>query len=204
MAVDATGSSPLGQARSPQTTAKQARSDATREALVALLMEQAATQEPRSADDFLPLITDAAALQAEANTLLRSVVTSARNAGATWASIGATLRMTKQAAQKRFASTGGPGAEQLDPDERILGPTNFIDEMRELALAGPYGWHSVERGLTYHRVVRSDTQWEHRAIWSPAKVRLLRADGWTLFGSSFPYSYLKRDTGVPALPEPPA
>ncbi len=203
MAVVASGSSPLDQPRPPRTTSKQARSDATREALVAMLMERAATQEPRSADDFLPLITDAANLQAEANKLLRSVVTSARNAGATWASIGATLQMTKQAAQKRFASTAQPGVEQLDPDERILGPTNFLDEMRELALAGPYGWHSVERGLTYHRVVRSDTQWEHRAIWSPNKVKAMRADGWILFGSSFPYSYLKRDTGVPALPEPP-
>ncbi len=176
--------------------------ETTREALTTMLMENAPTQEPRSAEDFLPLIANAAALQREASTLLRSVVASARNAGATWQSIGATLQMTKQAAQKRFGPAGTPSGVGLDPDERILGPTNFTDEMRELALAGRYGWHSVERGLTYHRVVRSDTQWEHRTALTANKVRLLRADGWQTFGHSFPYTYLKRDTGIPALREP--
>lgn len=180
-----------------------ARSEATREALTAMLMENATNQQPRGAEDFLPMVADAAALHGETNRLLRNVVTSARNAGATWASIGKTLQMTKQAAQKRFGSASTPDTEQLDPDERILGPTNFVDEMRELALAGRYGWHSVERGLTFHRVVRSDTQWEHRIVLSPSKVRAMRSDGWIVFGTSFPYTYLKRDTGIPALTEPP-
>lgn len=176
-------------------------SDSAREALITMLMEDAATQEPRSAEDFLPLVANAAALHRETGTLLRSVVASARNAGATWQTIGATLHMTKQAAQKRFASSATPDGKDLDPDERILGPTNFVDEMRELALAGQYGWHSVERGLTYHRVVRSTTRWEHCTALSAKRIRLLEADGWHTFGRGFPYTYLKRDTGVAALRE---
>lgn len=177
--------------------------ETSRDALTAILMEKAATQEPRTAADFLPLVIDADALQREANELLRGVVASARNAGATWQSIGATLNMSKQAAQKRFSPDITPHGTNLDDEERIIGPTNFFDEMRELGLAGEYGWHSVERGLTYHRVARSDTQWEHRTAVSAKKVRTLcEEDGWEIFGHGFPYTYLKRNTGAPALVEP--
>ena len=76
--------------------------------------------------------------------------------------IGRTLGMTKQAAQKRFpVATPTP---PLDPDERILGPVTAFDEMKELAVAGRYGWHSVEFGPFYHRVVRTPTQWEHQRV----------------------------------------
>ncbi|WP_198668857.1 hypothetical protein [Homoserinimonas sp. OAct 916] len=72
---------------------------------------------------------------------LHTTVGSARAAGATWQSIGATLGMTKQAAQKRFAPPAAVPAAH-DPNERTIGPTTSFDEMQELALAGQYGWHA--------------------------------------------------------------
>lgn len=115
---------------------------------------------------------------------------------------GTTLGMTKQAAQKRFALPPGPHSAELDANERTIGPTTSFDEMQELSLGEQYGWHSVESGVTHHRVIRSDTKWEHlRVTISPGKVRELVADGWVAVGSNFPYTYVKRDTGTPALLE---
>lgn len=171
-----------------------------RDILAQILIENASVGEPRGTEDFLSLVTSAAALRTEADNLLRTSVVSARDAGATWQSIGATLGMTKQAAQKRFAPPAGARPAELNAKERVIGPTTSFDEMHELALAGQYGWHSVDFGATYHRVIRSDTQWKHlRVTISPGRVRGFVADGWLLIGSRFPYTYLKRDTGIPAL-----
>lgn len=182
-----------------------ANPDGIQQELGRILMEQASVRDPRDAGDFLRLVEDAALLQTEASTLLRTTISSARNAGATWQSIGRTLGMTKQAAQKRFAPGAAPHTAGLDPNERILGPTTTFDELSELALAGRYGWHSVQVGTNYHRMLHSDRFWEHtRVTMSPQRVKQLRSEGWELIDSGFPYAYLKRDTGLPAMPEPSA
>lgn len=174
-----------------------------RDALAQLLIENTEVPEPQRREDFLSLVIGAAALRAEADGLMHTAVTAARSAGATWASIGMSLGMTKQAAQKRFAPPADRHLDELNPNERTIGPTTSFDEMQELALAGRYGWHSVHFGAFHHDVIRSNTAWEHlRVTISPARVRQLLTDGWELIGSSFPYTYLKRDTGVPAAQEP--
>lgn len=71
--------------------------------------------------------------------------------------------------------------------------------MEELNLAGRYGWHSVDFGLSHHRVVRSGTQWEHQRVVGTKKVAALEAAGWIVVGRSFPYTILKRNSSVPAL-----
>lgn len=114
-----------------------------REALAPILIDGAEIGEPRNTGDFLSLVTSAAALRTEADSLLHTAVVSSRDAGVTWQSIGATLGMTKQAAQKRFARPAAPHPPELDADERTIGPTTTFDGMKELALAGRYGWHSV-------------------------------------------------------------
>lgn len=178
-------------------------SAAVHEALIPILMKHAAIDDPCSTEDFLHLVTGAATLQTEATRLLRTSIASARTAGATWQSIGTTLGMSKQAAQKRFAPPPAPRAIELDPNERILGPTTAFHELHELALAGRYGWHSVEVGTNFHRVIRSDTHWEHtRVTMSPGRVRELCTEGWEVIDSGFPYTYLKRDTGLPSLQGP--
>lgn len=160
--------------------------------------------EPKDVEDYLRLVVAAAEIEAQARAMLHDAAVSARHAGATWYAIGRTLGMSKQAARKRFAVATKPTSAELDPDERILGPTTAFDEMAELALAGRYGWHSVELGSYYHRVVHSHTQWEHaRVSMLRRRAASMQAEEWQLIGSEFPYTYLKRDLGIPALPEPP-
>lgn len=111
--------------------------------------------------------------------------------------------MSKQTAQKRFGAESRAGTADLDPDERILGPVTAFNEMAELELAGRYGWHSVDFGPHHHRVVHSGTQWEHtRVTVLRSRTRTAMSDeGWQVIRSEFPYTYLKRDLGVPALLE---
>lgn len=181
---------------SPATTARA-------QVLARAIGELGAPADPTGAEDYLRLIEAAAEMEDAARSMLRDAVTSARIAGATWAAIGSTLGMSKQAAQKRFAGEA-VRHDALNPDERILGPiTATFDEMKELALAGRYGWHSVEFGPQFHRVVRSDTQWEHRRVTMLfSRARELDGGGWQLIGTAFPFAYYKRQLATPALREP--
>lgn len=176
---------------------------ASTEALVRTIAELGLARDPQTPDDYLELIRVTDDLAVSARGLLGNAVNSARSAGLTWSTIGATLGMSKQAAQKRFAAAAAPHHDDLDPNERILGPVTVFDELRELSLAGRYGWHSVEFGPYYHRVIRSDTQWEHaRVTMFTRRAGRLQSEGWELIGSEFPYTYLKRDLKIPALEEP--
>ena len=157
--------------------------------------------EPQSAQDFLQTVTAAHNIETEARQLLQHSVLTAREAGATWRDIGKTLGISKQAAQKRFAPPEKLPDMRLDPDERLLGPVSMLDEIAELNLAGRYGWHSVDFGIAHHRVVHSPNQWEHCRVTGTKRVSELEGQGWVSIGKSFPYTFLKRDTGAPALPE---
>lgn len=144
--------------------------------------------------DPLELVRRTAEAEAVVGDLLRQAVASARGAGHSWAAIGGALGMTRQAAQKRFgAATDGPSG----PEERTLGPVTAFDEMRELEAAGLLGWHTVGAGLLTHRMVRTDTQWEHRRVaWVKAPASYEK-DGWQIGCKAFPWLYLVRDTGRP-------
>jgi hypothetical protein len=173
------------------------------EALAEAMGQLGVAAEPQSVPDYLELIRVASGIETQARSLLHEAVSSARSAGATWSAVGSTLGMSKQAAQQRFTAPRARLASDLDPDERILGPVTAFDEMAELALAGSYGWHSVDFGPSFHRVARSTTQWEHaRVSMLTSRARSMRADGWQVIASEFPYTYLKRDLGTPALIEP--
>lgn len=179
-------------------------SELTRQVVAEAIGRLGTDAEPHDVDEYLALIVTVKQLETQTRSILHDAVISARGAGATWSTIGATLGMSKQAAQKRFHDAPVPAGDDLDPDERILGPVTAFDEMSELELAGRYGWHSVDFGPYFHRVVRSDTQWEHKRI-SMLRLGLgaLRDDGWQVIRSQFPFTYLKRDLEVPALPDAP-
>lgn len=176
--------------------------ESARPPLVEVIAQLGVAEEPQNVADYLSLIEFASDIESQAHTVLREAVGAARAAGATWSAIGAVLGMSKQAAQQRF-TTGTPTAPIAGPDERILGPVTTFDEMDELALAGQYGWHSVEVGTRYHRVLRSDTRWEHSRVTllGGSRRSALQAEGWQVIHASFPYTYLKRDLGTPALVE---
>ena len=106
--------------------------------------------------------------------------------------------MSRQAAHQRF----GRALEQEDaPGARILGPVTAFSEMEALRLAGRHGWHSVLRRIPAHPR-RSST---HGSTADPRRrgrnAHPPRGGGWQVIGTWFPWVYLKRDTGTPALPE---
>lgn len=130
------------------------------------------------------------------HNLLRQAVAAARSGGHSWAAIGAELGMSRQAVQQRFGDKRPP--YEADSEQRWLGPVTAFDEMHELTLAGQCGWRLVEVGLLRHRMVRTDTQWEHkRVVWGGA-VQRHEDDGWEVAVRAFPLAYLVRPTGLPA------
>lgn len=141
----------------------------------------------------LAVISASARAESEAGALLHRSVRAARAAGVSWALVGAELGMSRQAAQQRF----GAGTESEAGDsERWLGPVTAFDEMAELEIAGRAGWRTVEAGMLAHRMVRTDTQWEHRRILWRATLQSERAEGWQVGCRAFPWIYLVRDRGL--------
>lgn len=172
-----------------------------RQALSATLARVAGTQESEpNREQLLELVDVTARAGTETRSLLGEAVTSARAAGASWDAIGRVLGMSRQAAHQRFGRT----RDQDDaPGTRILGPVTAASEMEALRQAGRHGWHSVGFGAYQHTLERSATQWEHRRIRVGAvgtRTRL-EQEGWQVIGTWFPWVYLKRETGILALPE---
>ncbi|MFG6401919.1 MULTISPECIES: hypothetical protein [unclassified Microbacterium] len=155
--------------------------------------------DPLQVADHLALVAASARAEAEARALLQRSVVAARAGGASWARIGEELGMSRQAAQQRFGAVEDDGG--LGGAERWLGPVTAYTEMAELELAGRAGWRTVEAGMLSHRVVLTDTQWEHRRILWRTSLAAESADGWAVGCRAFPWIYLVRDRGVP--PEQP-
>lgn len=147
------------------------------------------------ADDHLRLIAVSARADVVVGGLLQRSVAAARAGGASWARIGAELGMSRQAAQQRFGAEAGRG-EPIG-EERWLGPVTAFDEMPELDAAGRQGWRTIEAGMLSHRMVRTDTQWEHRRILWRASLERERVEGWQIGCRAFPWVYLVRDRGLP-------
>jgi hypothetical protein len=157
---------------------------------------EAAFDDPRSQLALVARVRDA---ESEVRALLQQSINSARSAGQSWSAIGETLGLSRQAVQQRFGKDGDSGRTAPEPDQRWLGPVTAFDEMRELKLAGELGWRTVEAKMFYHLVERTPTQWEHRrTVWS-GPVKRLEKDGWEVAVLAFPWVYLVRDLGVPAL-----
>lgn len=146
--------------------------------------------------DSLLLVQHTASAETVVRDLLHQAVGAARSDGHSWAAIGTALGMSRQAVQQRFG--GRHGDDELEPEERWLGPVTAFDEMAELQLAGRLGWHTVGVGMLRHRMVRTPHQWEHRRVlWSGSLARYEK-DGWVVGPRAFPWVYLVRDTGLPA------
>jgi hypothetical protein len=172
-----------------------------RQALSATLARVAGADESEpDREQLLELVDVTAKAGAETRSLLGEAVTSARAAGASWDAIGRVLGMSRQAAHQRF----GRALDQDEtPGRRVLGPVTAFTEMDALRTAGLHGWHSVGFGAYQHTLEHSPTQWEHRRIRVVAtgtRTRLEQED-WMVIGTWFPWVYLKRDLGTPALPE---
>lgn len=150
--------------------------------------------------EHLAIVRRTAEAEDAVRTLLRQAVGAARAQGSSWAAIGAELNLSRQAVQQRFGDR--PSAPGSDAEERWLGPVTAFDELGELELAGRLGWHTVEAGMLRHRMVRTDTQWEHKRVLWTGSLKRFERDGWSVGCRAFPWVYLIRDLGVPAPPRP--
>jgi len=150
----------------------------------------------------LDLVVLTSRAQSAVGELLRSAVSSARAAGWSWEAIGASLDMSRQAAQQRFGRTADDVAS--DDGRRLVGLTAF-NEIETLNAWGRHGWHSIGYGPMFHDVVHTQVQWEHRrAVVGGRAARNLETDGWERFGSVwFPWVYFRRPIDAPALPGEP-
>lgn len=99
-------------------------------------------------DDHLEIVLRSAEAEGVARDLLRQSVTSARAHGHSWAAIGATLGMSRQAVQQRF----GGAAESESTDTQW--------ETRRVAWTGPSrrlerdGWQVAVRAFPWVYLVR--------------------------------------------------
>ncbi len=152
---------------------------------------------PDEPQDHLAIVRGAAAAEHASRELLQQAVSAARGSGHSWATIGAELGLTRQGVQQRFGSREQP---QDDPQYRWLGPVTAFEEMHELELAGRMGWHTVQAGMLRHKMVRTDTQWEHKRVVWTGPLRHHEQDGWQLGCRAFPWAYLVRDLNTPARP----
>lgn len=151
--------------------------------------------DPASPADHLAIVARAAAAERATRDLLQQAVGAARASGHSWAALGAELGMSRQAVQQRFGGRAD-GAEE-DARYRWLGPVTAFDEMRELELAGRLGWHTVEAGMLAHKMIATDTQWEHKRVVWRASLRRYEQAGWQVGCRFFPWIYLVRDLGIP-------
>lgn len=145
--------------------------------------------------DCLSLVRRSAVAEQAVKELLAQAVSAARAAGHSWAAIGDELGLSRQAVQQRF---GAPETEDSPtPELRWLGPVTAFDELHELELAGRKGWRTVGAGMLRHRMMRTDTQWEHRRVVWTRPVHHYETDGWQVGCRAFPWLYLVRDLGKP-------
>lgn len=145
-------------------------------------------------DDHLALVRRSSQAERISKDLLGRTVAAARSAGHSWAAIGHELGLTRQAVHQRFGTTAD---DDVEPEQRWLGPVTAFDELPELALAGEQGWRTVEAGMLRHRMQRTDTQWEHRRVVWTRPARHYETHGWEIGCRAFPWLYLVRDLGIP-------
>ena len=150
--------------------------------------------------DHLALVARAGSAEQASQQLQHRAVAAARRAGISWAALGRELGMTRQAVQQRF------GGQQEEPApgsrERWLGPVTAFDEMTELKAAGQLGWRTIGVDLLRHRMLQTDTQWEHRRVLWTRPSSHYETDGWQVGSRSFPWLYLVRDLHRPPEPSP--
>lgn len=124
--------------------------------------------------------------------LQHSAVGQARRNDVSWAEIGRTLDISRQAAQQRFASEK---AEAPTVGVRTIRGVTAFNEMSILESEGKAGHHLTGFGPLTIQLKPSSKVWVHKRVTALniGKVRQqMDANGWTYVGSWFPFHYFKK------------
>jgi hypothetical protein len=124
--------------------------------------------------------------------LQRSAVNQARRHDISWAEIGQTLEISRQAAQQRFVSekAAAPAA-----DLRIIRGVTAFSEMSILESEGKAGYHLTGFGALTLQLKPSSQVWLHKRVTALyiGKIRKqMETKGWTYVGAWFPFHYFKK------------
>jgi hypothetical protein len=153
-------------------------------------------------EDYADLISAAHIVADEARLALHRWIDAGRRAGLSWAEIGATLRISKQAAQQRFGVAGDEDEGGEGGDIRVrLGATAF-NEMRMLEQEGRNGRELVGTGAFTLYFRQTPRRWEYRRVAAAsldAAETMLRGQGWTHVSSWFLFHYFKRPLAAPEV-----
>ena len=148
-------------------------------------------------EDYSELVGAAHIVSDEARLALHRWIDAGRRAGLSWAEIGATLGISKQAAQQRFGAAGDDaeaGDARLGEIEVRLGATAF-NELRILEEEGRRGRELVGTGALKLWFRQTSHDWEYRRVVAAAPAAAadqLRGKGWKHVSSWFLFHYFKR------------
>ena len=158
-----------------------------------MVLDWAAARTPpftgEGADGFADTIAAAQLVADEARLGLHRWIDAARRTGLSWADVGDTLGISKQAAQQRFrpATSDGDGPADRGEITVRLGATAF-NEMAILRKEDQAGRELIDTGALLLVFRRTDTEWEYRRrIGLGAVIESATKAGWTYVSSWSPF-----------------
>ncbi len=169
-----------------------------RDKTATLVLDWAADQQPpftgETVEGFADAIVAAHLVADESRLGLHRWVDAARRAGLSWADIGDSLGITKQAAQQRFKAPDRDDEMIVDDSMEVIrfGATAF-NEMRMLREEGQKRHELVRTGALTLVFRRSDHAWEYRRrVGAVLMMAEMKKTGWTYVSSWLPFHYFKR------------
>jgi hypothetical protein len=175
-----------------------------REKAAALVLEWGTTREPpftgETPSEFTDAVFAAHVVADEARLGLHRWVGAARRSGLSWADIGDTLGISKQAAQQRFRPNAAEDDMDLEDGDEIvrLGATAF-NEVAILEAEGLKGRELIRIGALTLVFRPTDCAWEYRRrIGARSLMPGMKNAGWTYVSSWLPFHYFKRPLSHPS------
>lgn len=169
-----------------------------RDKTAALVLDWAGNQQPpftgETVEGFADAIIAAHLVADEGRLGLHRWIDAARRAGLSWADIGDSLGITKQAAQQRFKAPDHDDEMIVDDGEEVLrlGATAF-NEMRMLREEGQKCLELVRTGALTLVFRRSDHAWQYRRrVGAAPMMAEMKKTGWIYVSSWLPFHYFKR------------
>jgi hypothetical protein len=158
------------------------------------------TFDGASADDFRHLIRAAYVVSDEAGHSLQRWVDAGRHAGLSWADVGDTLGVSRQAAQQRFS--GSKSIEEsgsrasVDPSELIVRKgMNAFTEVSALEEEGRNGNELVGAAVLKLFFISHGRPWENKRVTAfrgKGLIQQYEAAGWTYALTWYPFHYFTR------------